>query len=72
MARYLPNPEANWGPKPKHGRPLKPKDGAEEGKAAGHVSKKQQNGAKPPVEEQQQPQQQQQQVDETGYDSTLS
>lgn len=20
VARYLPNPEANWGPKPKHGR----------------------------------------------------
>ena len=23
VARFLPNPEANWGPKPKHGRPVK-------------------------------------------------
>lgn len=23
VARYLPNPEKNWGPKPKHGRTLK-------------------------------------------------
>ena len=23
VARFLPNPEANWGPKPKHGRPMK-------------------------------------------------
>ena len=23
VARFLPNPEANWGPKPKHGRPIK-------------------------------------------------
>ncbi len=23
VARYLPNPEKNWGPKPKHGRVLK-------------------------------------------------
>ena len=28
VARFLPNPEANWGPKPKHGRPLKPRPGA--------------------------------------------
>lgn len=24
VARFLPNPEANWGPKPRHGRPVKP------------------------------------------------
>ena len=23
VARFLPNPEANWGPRPKHGRPVK-------------------------------------------------
>jgi hypothetical protein len=23
VARFLPNPEKNWGPKPKHGRTLK-------------------------------------------------
>ncbi|KAK9806734.1 hypothetical protein WJX72_000916 [[Myrmecia] bisecta] len=37
VARFLPNPEANWGPKPKHGRTLK----AAEDSAAGNAS----NGA---------------------------
>lgn len=26
VARFLPNPEANWGPRPKHGRPVKASD----------------------------------------------
>ncbi|KAL6773730.1 hypothetical protein ACKKBG_A22240 [Auxenochlorella protothecoides x Auxenochlorella symbiontica] len=36
VARYLPNPEANWGPKPKHGRgPKQAEAGAQVGAANG-------------------------------------
>lgn len=67
VARYLPNPEPNWGPKTKHGRAikerkLKPKKG-EEGDNDMAVDNNTNGG---------QQQQQQQGVDETGYDSTLS
>ena len=29
MPRFLPNPEANWGPKPKHGKMIKPREQAQ-------------------------------------------
>ncbi len=37
VARFLPNPEANWGPKAKHGRQLKPQQqgGGKGGSGAG-------------------------------------